>query len=1452
MASATRLLWLDLSIGAPRALATGDTVDADGAWTFSEDMVVQGDLTVEGTTFTTESETVLISDNNLYLNYDYELNTPTTGGLTVNYYPTATTDSVAATGFVAGVGGVSNPKVYVVGAVAALAASMDTLVLPQDPITVGSTAGFPTSGTIYVTTSAGVEAVTYTGTTGTDFTGTSGGTGTMSTGGLVSTSATALPAVGDLIQIKGAHDASNNGLFEVLSHVGNVLTIRGIGLTGCIEDFTQNQFVADLTVAGSIVKVNVSVIRAGTDGDWEVAKGANSPSPSGLTFTNLATGTGSGTLQTAYVNGNQITTSASEGNVEFLGTEDFTVGGSMDVSFDTTGGISFDADLASNFSVSGAGIDLSLQSAAGRVVVEGGEAAADAVYLNATNAAGGVQIDAGTAGAGTLDVNVGSGGITMDTTGAVTVTGNGIILIDNTDDTTDGETIIRLPTAGSGTYSGSFQLQLSGGTPADTIFSAWYDGSIYIGDGSTLVPTWAPATTNVTIAPTTSIFIQAPTIDITDGVATWGWDGAGNIVAQSYESINIEGKRFDLGFTESMTLAPGKVLELQGNALLIDRAYPLLNYGYILNPAKAGGIVVNYDPDTSVQANVAAPGFVAPDKVTTAGAGFAPGDFILVTGVSSNPANNGLFQIKTYAAGLITIETATADPFVQTAFLTATSAGKVTKVAVSVIRAGTDGLWEVANGATAPLTFVDIATGDVTETLDEAYSNGSTITLDGLSGGTVPITLNGTAGNAGGALDINPGAMLTETNAQIDITWGAGAYTGTMPGIKIDYSGMTSWNNAADVYGINLAGKTNANATGVSGGVYLSSGWDYGVISDADVWVKGSKRIYIGTDTSPTPNVPMFMLWYPGSDLIIQARGTAPAATAGQGIVIESQPGGIGVGGPAGAGGRFFSRGQDGGNASTGGAGGIGGAWSGRAGKGGQASASYGSAAGGAADVTGGTGGAGFTGFNGSAGGSVVLQGGPGGAGVAGQTSGAGATASVLGGNAGAAGGGTQGLGGNATVDAGTGATNGTVSIGATNASTITIGRTGAGLSSLSLQTSSSPIVLQHGTTGGTAVVTLQNTSNTVALFTGTADPSGVVSGAPGSLYLRDNGASSSLYVNTSGSDPGTTWTVLASAAATSLQVAYNNGATIVTAGSVPILFTLTAGDFNVNGAGSVNFGGGTALTTFNLDTTGAITVDSSAAGISLDGVLASNFTVTGAGQDLTLSSVGGSVLVQSTENTTDAIKLDATGVASSVTIAAGTGGLDINTPTIYLDTQTTDIEIKSSETSALTISQGSNIYLTFDTTNSQVVLGQFVDTGTSIGLGRRYANNVGSQIDVGRLVCTDTNSTLQVKYAVGKAGGNLTSRITGVAMANIGTGTSGKINTNHGVVVPVNFSVAVAAGDQGRIAYLGASGQAVLDISTYTSGDYIVEVGIVQGANAGAGTNAAVLFCPRFVSYIP
>ena len=215
----------DLSL----VVATGDLIlNAAGEVKLSQAGAITrviGDLVVDGTTTTVDSETVLIADNHIYLNAGYTTAAAQTGGIVVNNDPTATTDTVNGA-YVAGVPATSNPTVGTVG------------------------------------------AATY--------------------------------SVGDIIQFSDASDDKNEGLYEVLSHAANVLTIRGIGTTSRVEDFTQNQFEAVASNGATIVQTSVAVWRAGTDGIFESGSGSVTP----ITFTDVVSGAGD--LQSSYDNGPAI------------------------------------------------------------------------------------------------------------------------------------------------------------------------------------------------------------------------------------------------------------------------------------------------------------------------------------------------------------------------------------------------------------------------------------------------------------------------------------------------------------------------------------------------------------------------------------------------------------------------------------------------------------------------------------------------------------------------------------------------------------------------------------------------------------------------------------------------------------------------------------------------------------------------------------------------------------------------------------------------------------------------------------------------------------------------------------------------------------------------------------------------------------------------------------------
>lgn len=122
-------------------------------------------------------------------------------------------------------------------------------------------------------------------------------------------------------------------------------------------------------------------------------------------------------------------------------------GGGM--TFDSAAGISLDAAAASNFSVSGAGIDLTLASSGGRVVMNGEEAAADALRL--LSAAGGLDCDVAlqlslvssqaaaadsvriqaSAADGGIDIDAGTGGINVASTGVMDLDAAGALSLNS-------------------------------------------------------------------------------------------------------------------------------------------------------------------------------------------------------------------------------------------------------------------------------------------------------------------------------------------------------------------------------------------------------------------------------------------------------------------------------------------------------------------------------------------------------------------------------------------------------------------------------------------------------------------------------------------------------------------------------------------------------------------------------------------------------------------------------------------------------------------------------------------------------------------------------------------------------------------------------------------------------------------------------------------------------------
>lgn len=106
----------------------------------------------------------------------------------------SSTDPNPISGYVASTGNLRTPNntsavvarsIFASTTLTAAGLTNGSAPLPLATITVVSTTGFTTSGTLLIQSSAGTQTVTYTGTTGTSFTGVVGGVGTIVTGGIV-------------------------------------------------------------------------------------------------------------------------------------------------------------------------------------------------------------------------------------------------------------------------------------------------------------------------------------------------------------------------------------------------------------------------------------------------------------------------------------------------------------------------------------------------------------------------------------------------------------------------------------------------------------------------------------------------------------------------------------------------------------------------------------------------------------------------------------------------------------------------------------------------------------------------------------------------------------------------------------------------------------------------------------------------------------------------------------------------------------------------------------------------------------------------------------------------------------------------------------------------------------------------------------------------------------------
>lgn len=269
--------------------------------------------------------------------------------------------------------------------------------------------------------------------------GTSTLTGAVTTGGAVT--------VGTNLSVGGTLGVTGASTFSGLVTVNNDLAVTGnVTVTGDfdITDTASISLTSTNNAAGAI-----TLLANGGAAETILIRSAQGTSASSLNLLSTSGGvTLTGGLATA--DAINLVTSAAAGGIDIDA-------GTAGIAVDTTGAFSIDGAAASNVTTTGAGIDLTLSSVLGSVLVESTEDAALAIRLHAnggtsetiqihsdlgTGAAsldllsdvGGITLTAGLATAdainlvtsaagGGIDVDAGTAGIAIDTTGGFSIDG---------------------------------------------------------------------------------------------------------------------------------------------------------------------------------------------------------------------------------------------------------------------------------------------------------------------------------------------------------------------------------------------------------------------------------------------------------------------------------------------------------------------------------------------------------------------------------------------------------------------------------------------------------------------------------------------------------------------------------------------------------------------------------------------------------------------------------------------------------------------------------------------------------------------------------------------------------------------------------------------------------------------------------------------------------------------
>ncbi|MFO7881211.1 MAG: hypothetical protein R6U52_01575 [Kosmotogaceae bacterium] len=336
-------------------------------------------------------------------------------------------------------------------------------------------------------------------------------------------------------------------------------------------------------------------------------------------------------------------------------------------------------------------------------------------------------------------------------------------------------------------------------------------------------------------------------------------------------------------------------------------------------------------------------------------------------------------------------------------------------------------------------------------------------------------------------------------------------------------------------------------------------------------------------------------------------------------------------------------------------------------------------------------------------------------------------------------------------------------------------------------------------------------TSVTSPLYTANAADAVVQAGGANDVVLRLGDNAGATFLRVQDSDDADLFTIDSDGALTTLT-----GLTV--AGAAISLND----DSNFNT--SINTGTSTGTITIGSANAGVITVDTSA-GISLDGATASNFTVTGASEDLTLLSTGGSVNIEGTEADAAAISIQASDAAGGIDIDAGSAGIDMlaTAGAISIEAQlSSNITVTGAGADLDIGSAGGSVDLTASEAAADAILIEASDGAGGVQVRAGSAGIlIGNEADTAVIDVGDIAPTASRTITVG--GGTV---VTAAVTDTIDIGPDGA-TTNANSIKTVNVNT-------GGVTL----GEVLTNIATgaITSGTHTVSI---QSGNAAAGTVA-------------